>query len=284
VDPGPDELACDLVSCIHEKHVVRLVAYVGYLSIKRAVRVLITAVELPIGSRLVDKFVSAGHEVIASGSCSAVLATLHQAFSSKVQTIHVPYPISRAILSKELGRLSPPGHEIDVLINNATRSLDDGPIFQAPIPDLEAMMDTNCYGLVAMTREVLPGMLAKRAGTILNLSAAKEAFPAKGNAVFDSTVAFVHQYTLSLMEDLVNSGVRVSCIAPDRNDRTALLDASKSANDVSGDITKSRFISMDHDFIETTYWLSTLPSHVNLNFMELSSTGELFSTKPVGPH
>ena len=76
------------------------------------------------------------------------------------------------------------------------------------------MIDTNCKGLVYCTRAVLPGMVARGRGHVVNLGSIAGTYPYPGGNVYGATKAFVHQFTINLRSDLHGTGVRVTCIEP----------------------------------------------------------------------
>ncbi len=240
--------------------------------------VLVTHATLELGANITRKFVQNGHQVIAAGRHSDELGALTKELGSNVMPIVLKDSTCRKSIRNVLAALPKNWQDADILINNATLSLGNRLAHQASLEDWEAMIDANCKGLVAMTCEVLPGMLARDTGTILNLSSAKEQEPDQGSNVYGATVAFVHQYTLSLIESLINTGVRASCIAPNHKGGSELLDVSRKDGHRSAHRQKEiAFIPTDADIVETIYWIATLPPHVNINYMELAQTGELFS-------
>ena len=76
------------------------------------------------------------------------------------------------------------------------------------------MIATNCTGLVTMTRALLPAMVERGSGLVINLGSVAGAYPYPGGNVYGATKAFVDQFTLNLRADLVGTGVRATNIAP----------------------------------------------------------------------
>jgi NAD(P)-dependent dehydrogenase (short-subunit alcohol dehydrogenase family) len=101
-----------------------------------------------------------------------------------------------------------------VLVNNAGLALGLEPADRAEIGDWEEMLATNCAGVMYLTRAVLPQMVARGAGHIVNLGSVAGSYPYPGGNVYGATKAFVHQFSLNLRSDLHGTGVRVSCIEP----------------------------------------------------------------------
>ena len=126
----------------------------------------------------------------------------------------------RAAVAEVIGGLPGEFAEVNVLVNNAGAALGLNPAQDADLDDWEQMIDTNCKGLAYCTRVVLPGMVARRRGHIINLGSVAGTYPYPGGNAYGGTKAFVHQFSLNLRSDLHGTGVRVTCIEPgDRRHR-----------------------------------------------------------------
>lgn len=247
--------------------------------------VLITGTATELGVNVTRKFAQNGHQVVVTGQHSDRLEALTAELGKNVLPIVLEDPTCRNAIRGALAALPKDWQDIDILINDATLSLGNRLAHEASLEDWEAMIDANCSSLVAMTREILPGMLRRHTGMILNLSSAKEQEPSQGSNIYGATVAFVHQYTLSLIESLTKSGVRASCIAPNRRGGSELMDVYGNNGDPSENGHKEiAFIPTDADIVEAIYWIATLPAHVNINYMELAQTGQLFSPLAIKPN
>lgn len=104
-------------------------------------------------------------------------------------------------------------------MNNAGLALGIGPAQNASLADWDRMIDTNCRGLVHMTRALLPGMVARGRGLIINIGSVAGTYPYPGGNVYGATKAFVHQFSLNLRSDRSCRSRRAlrafSCTAPD---------------------------------------------------------------------
>ena len=101
-----------------------------------------------------------------------------------------------------------------MLINNAGLALGLEAAHEAHLDDWDNMIATNCRGLVTMTRAVLPRMVARGSGIVINIGSVAGAYPYPGGNVYGATKAFVDQFTLNLRADLVGTGVRATNTAP----------------------------------------------------------------------
>ena len=104
--------------------------------------------------------------------------------------------------------------EIDALINNAGLALGLEPAAQADFADWLTMINTNIIGLTYLTRQVLPQMVARKSGYIINLGSIAGTYPYPGGNVYGASKAYVRQFSLNLRADLAGTDVRVSNIEP----------------------------------------------------------------------
>ena len=134
----------------------------------------------------------------------------------------------------------------------------------------EQMIDTNCSGLVYVTRAILPGMVARRRGHVFNIGSVAATYPYPGGNVYGATKAFVHQFSLNLRSDLHGTGVRVTCVEPGLCGGTEF-----SLVRFGGDEARARSVyegvtALDADDVaETVGWAASLPRHVNVNLLEV---------------
>jgi NADP-dependent 3-hydroxy acid dehydrogenase YdfG len=140
------------------------------------------------------------------------------------------------------------------------------------------MIATNCQGLVTMTRQVLPAMVARGSGTIINIGSTAGAYPYPGGNVYGATKAFVDQFTLNLRADLVGTGVRATNIAPGLCGGTEFSNVRFHGNDEAAAKVYEGTVPLTADDIaESAYWIATLPKHVNINYLEMMPTCQGFS-------
>jgi 3-hydroxy acid dehydrogenase/malonic semialdehyde reductase len=167
--------------------------------------------------------------------------------------------------------------QIDVLINNAGLALGTEAAQSASLEDWETMIETNNKGLVRMTRAVLPQMVQRGSGLVINIgsTAGRVAYP--GGNVYGASKAFVEQFTYNLRADLVGTGVRASNIAPGLSGGTEFSnvrfkgDADKAAKVYEGTQSLSA-----EDIAETAFWIANMPPHVNINHIEMMPTCQGF--------
>jgi len=166
---------------------------------------------------------------------------------------------------------------IDVLVNNAGLALGLEPAQRAELDDWDRMLDTNCKGLVHVTRAVLPGMVERGRGHVVNLGSVAGTYPYPGGNVYGATKAFVHQFSLNLRSDLHGTGVRVTSVEP------GMADTEFSTVRFAGDAAKASTVYdgmqplTAGDVAEAVHWAASLPAHVNINVIELMPTAQSFA-------
>jgi 3-hydroxy acid dehydrogenase/malonic semialdehyde reductase len=166
---------------------------------------------------------------------------------------------------------------VDVLVNNAGLALGLEPAPRADLDEWERMIDTNTRGLAILTRLLLPGMVERGRGHVVNVGSVAGTYPYPGGNVYGATKAFVHQYSLNLRADLVGTGVRVTCVEPGMAETEFSLvrfqgDAARAAKVYEG----VRPLSGE-DVAEAILWCLALPAHVNVNAVELMPVQQAFS-------
>jgi 3-hydroxy acid dehydrogenase/malonic semialdehyde reductase len=166
---------------------------------------------------------------------------------------------------------------IDVLVNNAGLALGLEPAQRASVDEWETMIQTNCAGLVTMTRAVLPGMVERGRGHVVNVGSVAGTYPYPGGNVYGATKAFVRQFTLNLRADLLGTAVRATSIEPGMAETEFSLvrfqgDAARAAKVYDGVKPLS-----GEDVAEAILWAVSLPAHVNVNAVELMPVQQAFS-------
>lgn len=169
--------------------------------------------------------------------------------------------------------LAPAWAGIEVLVNNAGLALGLEAAHEAEPDEWDRMIDTNCRALVQLTRRVLPGMVERGGGHVVNIGSTAGTYPYPGGNVYGATKAFVHQFSLNLRADLAGTGVRVTCIEPGMVAGTEFSQVrfrgdEGRATSVYADTTPL----IPEDVAEAVRWVVTRPARVNINVVELMPT------------
>lgn len=239
--------------------------------------VFITGATAGFGAAMARIFACNGHKVLIAGRREDRLDALAFELGPNVRT--VPLDVTdKAAIHAALAALPAGWREIDVLINNAGLALGIKPAQEAVLEDWETMIATNCSGLVTMTRAVLPGMVARNSGLVINLGSVAGHYPYPGGNVYGATKAFVEQFTLNLRADLVGTGVRATNLAPGLCGGTEFSNVRFKGDDAAAaKVYEGTTPLSAEDIAATAYWIATLPPHVNVNLIELMPTCQGFS-------
>ena len=167
--------------------------------------------------------------------------------------------------------------EIDVLVNNAGLALGLEPAQQCDMEDWQRMIDTNIKGLLYCTRAILPGMVARDRGHIVNIGSVAGSYPYPGGNVYGATKAFVRQFSLNLRADLVGTRVRVTNIEPGLAESEFSLVRYKGDDAKAAKTYQGTEPLRPEDIADIVYWTATRPAHVNLNCIEVMPVCQAFA-------
>ncbi len=232
--------------------------------------VLVTGASVGFGAAIARRYAQLGARVIVAARRVDKLADLAREFGSE-QVLPIALDVrSREGVERAIAALPAPFAEIDCLINNAGLALGIEPAHKTSLDQWEQMVDTNCKGLMFVTRFVLPGMVARNRGHIVNIGSVAGSYPYPGGNVYGATKAFVHQFSLNLRSDLHGTAVRVTCIEPGLCGGTefSVVRFSGDEKRAAGVYTGTTPLTAD-DVAEAVLWSTLLPAHMNVNTMEL---------------
>jgi 3-hydroxy acid dehydrogenase/malonic semialdehyde reductase len=238
--------------------------------------VFITGASAGFGAEMARTFVGHGHQVVISGRRKERLDALAAELGDLALPIQMDVTDQDSI-DEALAMLPQSWRQIDVLINNAGLALGTQPAHDAALADWETKIATNCGGLVAMTRALLPSMVARGSGLVINLGSVAGHVPYPGGNVYGATKAFVEHFTLNLRADLVGSGVRATNIAPGLCGGTEFSNVRYKGDDTAAAKVYEGTVPLTaKDIAETAYWIATLPPHININTIEMMPTCQGF--------
>jgi len=234
--------------------------------------VFITGASAGFGAEMARTFVKHGHQVVITGRRKDRL----DALAAELGELALPIVMdvtSKHSINEGLAMLPQSWRQVDVLINNAGLALGTQPAHQAALDDWETMIATNCTGLVTMTRALLPEMVERGSGLIINMGSVAGRTPYPGGNAYGATKAFVDQFTLNLRADLVGTGVRATNLAPGLCGGTEFSNVRYKGDDAAAAKVYEGTVPLTaQDIAETAYWIATLPPHININSIEMMPT------------
>ncbi|EFH13206.1 SDR family NAD(P)-dependent oxidoreductase [Pseudoroseomonas cervicalis] len=238
--------------------------------------ILVTGATAGFGAAIARRFAQDGARVIALGRRAERLEALADALGrDRVLPLPLDLRDSDAI-APAIAALPAEWSEIDLLVNNAGLALGLEPAQRASLSDWQTMIDTNVKGLAAMTHAVLPGMVARDRGHVVNIGSTAGEWPYPGGNVYGATKAFVRQFSLNLRADLFGTKVRVTDIEP------GLVGGTEFSNVRFGDDAKAAAVYdgtdplTPEDIADAVHWVATRPARVNINTLQLMPVCQSF--------
>lgn len=243
----------------------------------RTTTALVTGATAGFGLAICKKLIEAGYKVIGTGRRAARLAELHSQLGNDF--LPLTFDITDLEATKQALNQRPEGWQaVDLLVNNAGLALGLEPAHQADLNDWAQMIDTNVKGLVNITRLVLPEMVARNHGQIINLSSIAGNYPYPGGNVYGGTKAFVTQFSLNLRADLAGTKIRVSNVEPGLCGGTEFSNVRFHGDDEKAAKVYENVQSVQpEDIANIVLWLNQQPEHVNINRIEVMPTAQSFN-------
>lgn len=239
--------------------------------------ILVTGATAGFGEHITRRFIQNGHRVIATGRRRERLQELKDELGEALYIAQLDVR-NRAAIEQMLADLPAAWRDVDVLVNNAGLALGMEPAHKASVEDWENMIDTNNKGLVYMTRAVLPGMVERNRGHIINIGSTAGSWPYAGGNVYGATKAFVRQFTLNLRTDLHGTAVRVTDIEPGLVGGTEFSNVRfKGDADKAGKTYENANALTPEDITEAVWWVANLPGHVNINTLEMMPVSQSYA-------
>jgi 3-hydroxy acid dehydrogenase/malonic semialdehyde reductase len=159
---------------------------------------------------------------------------------------------------------------IDLLVNNAGGAIGLDPAQSANLDDWDAMLDSNIKGLLYCTRLLLPGMIERGRGHIVNLGSVAAEFPYPGGNVYGAAKAFVHQFGNNLRADLLGTPLRVTDVQPGLVGGTEFSEVRfKGDKKRAAAVYEGTEPLTPEDVADAVHWVATRPAHVNINSVQL---------------
>lgn len=239
--------------------------------------VFVTGATSGFGESIARRFIQNGFKVIATGRRKERLEKLKAELGDNFYFVQLDVT-DRAAINQVVEQLPESLRPIDILVNNAGLALGLEPAHLANLDDWEIMIDTNVKGLVNMTHALLPGMVERNHGHIINIGSTAASWPYSGGNVYGATKAFVKQFSLGLRADLQGKNIRVTDIEPGLVGGTEFsLIRFKGDNDKVNKTYDGTQALTAEDVTEAVFWVANLPAHVNINTLEMMPVCQSFA-------
>ena len=239
--------------------------------------VLITGASAGFGKALAERLVANGHRVIGCArrldKLNALAETLGETFLPVVMDVS-----DTASIPQIIADLPDDFNQIDVLVNNAGLALGTEPAHKASLDDWMRMTDTNIKGLMALTHAVLPAMVERDSGYVINVGSIAGSWPYFGGNVYGATKAFVKQFSLNLRADLIGTQVRVTNLEPGNVAGTEFSNVRYHGDDDKAAKVYDGFKTMTGgDIGDILLWLIESPAHINVNRLEVMPVAQTYN-------
>lgn len=237
--------------------------------------VFITGASAGFGESCARRFAKEGWWLILAARRRERLENLRQELGGKKHIHILALDVrDKKAIQKAADYLPESFRKIDVLINNAGLALGLEPSHTAKLNDWDTMVDTNIKGLLYCTRIILPGMMKRNRGHIINIGSTAGNWPYPGGNVYGATKAFVKQFSRNLRADLLGTQIRVTNVEPGMAKTEFSLVRFKGDASRAKKVYKGIEPLTGEDIAEVVFWVANLPQHVNINRIEVMPTGQ----------
>jgi NADP-dependent 3-hydroxy acid dehydrogenase YdfG len=239
---------------------------------------LITGATSGFGAACARRFAAEGWRLIVCGRRQERLDALRTELAAATVVHAFPLDVrDEAAVNAAVAALPAEFAEVDLLVNNAGLALGLEPAQRCAMQDWRDMVDTNIKGLLFCTRAILPGMVERNRGHIVNIGSVAGTYPYPGGNTYGATKAFVKQFSLNLRADLLGTKVRVTNIEPGMAETEFSLVRFKGDDGKADQVYQGVEPLSAEDVADTVYWAVTRPVHVNINSIELMPVCQAFA-------
>lgn len=239
--------------------------------------VLITGASAGFGEAVCKLFVQNGYRVIGAARRMDKLSALKDELGENFLPLQMDMTDKNSI-NNALSQIPEKWQEIELLVNNAGLALGLEPAYKCDFADWEQMIATNVLGLSYLTRQILPKMVERKKGHIINIGSIAGTYPYPGGNVYGATKAFVKQFSRNLRADLAGTRVRVSNIEPGLCGDTEFSNVRfKWDNEKAAQVYENVEFVKPEDIAEIILWVFRQPEYVNINSIEVMPVAQSYA-------
>jgi len=240
--------------------------------------IFITGATAGFGTAIARLFAQLGWQLILLGRRQERLDALAKELgeTTKVHTLAIDVCDANA-LQAGVENLPAEFKNIDVLVNNAGLGLGLAPAYEGNLDHWHIMVETNINGLLNCTHAILPGMVARNKGHIVNIGSIAGTQPYPGGNVYGATKAFVLQFSQNLNADLVKTAVRVTNIEPGAAKTEFSLVRYSGDQERADAVYHGMQALTGEDIANNVHWVVSQPAHVTISRIEIVPTHQSFA-------
>lgn len=235
---------------------------------------LVTGATSGIGKATAKKLASEGFNLILAGRRKAELEKIQiEVQSNNIEVVIANFDVTKkSEVLQFVDQNRTHIEQLDILVNNAGLALGSDKLQDANLEDWDVMIDTNIKGLLYLTRAVLPAMIKRKSGHIVNLGSVAGKYVYPGGAVYCASKFAVRALTEGLRMDTLGTGIRVTNIEP------GMVETDFSKVRFKGDIEKANKVYAGltplspADIAESIWWSLSRPAHVNIQELVIYPT------------
>ena len=233
---------------------------------------VVTGATAGIGAAFARRLAAEGHRLLLVARDQERLASAVAGLRAEVEVVAADLSTADGCGAVE-DRLR--DRDVALLVNNAGIGMNRT-FVESTVDEQERLLRLNVHAVMRLTLAVLPGMVARGRGTVINIGSVAGAVPYPGGNVYGATKAFVHQFTQNLNADLVGTGVRATCVEP------GLVGGTEFSNVRLGDDGKAAAVYAGtqpltaEDIAETVHWVASRPPHVTVNVISMMPNCQSF--------
>ena len=241
-------------------------------------RALITGASAGFGAACAHAFAAAGADLELwarrGDRLEEVARAVNHAVPAAEINIHVIDVRDRAAVQEAIQETVAAGRHIDILVNNAGLAAGFDPIHEGDYDDWDAMIDTNIKGLLNVTREVLPHMVARNAGHVINIGSVAGWIPYPKGNVYSATKFAVRGLTDSINIDMFGTNVRVCSVDPGAAETEFSLVRFHGDHERAGKVYDGFKPLTAEDVADAVLYVATAPPHVNITNLVMLPTAQ----------
>lgn len=244
---------------------------------------VITGASSGFGAACARALAEKGWKLVLTARRGDKLQALKQTLAGKEKVHVLALDVrDRAAVAAAFASLPPEFAEPDLLVNNAGLALGLEPAHEASLDDWETMVDTNIKGVMYCTRALLPGMVERNRGHVVNIGSVAGSWPYPGGNVYGATKAFVQQFSRNLRADLLGTAVRVTNVEPGMAETEFSKVRFKGEDEKAQRVYTGTEPLRPEDIADIVLWVASVPARVNINSVEVMSVHQAWG--PLAVH